>query len=180
MSPQRCAGLLARFADVEGVVAAARAVDAQGYRAVDAFTPFPIEELAEVLHTRTRGVQLGVLIGAILGGASGYLLQWYTAVRAFPFDIGGRQLHSWPAFLIVTFEMAVLGGALVGFFAMLALNGLPRLHHPVMGAECFQLASRDRFFLYVESRDRLFDAERTRALLESLQPQEVTEVWSDE
>lgn len=180
MSSRRCDGLLARFGDVEAVVAAARRVAAQGYRAVDAFTPFPIEELADILHTRTHGVQLCVLIGAILGGAGGYLLQWYTAVHAFPFDVGGRPLNSWPAFLIVTFEMAVLGGAVVGFFGLLALSGLPRLHHPVMGAECFQLASRDRFFLYVESRDRLFDAGRTRALLESLQPQEVTEVWSDE
>jgi hypothetical protein len=114
--------------------------------------------------------------GAVLGGTGGYLLQWYTAVHAYPFDIGGRPLNSWPAFLIVAFETAVLAGALCGFLGMLALNGLPRLNHPLFAAGGFQLASRDRFFLLVEARDPIFSLQQTRALLESLEPENVVEV----
>lgn len=176
MSAERCYGLLARFATVEHVVAAAKRVRESGYRAVDTFTPFPVPELADILDARSAGVKACVLAGAILGAASGYLLQWYTAVYAYPFDIGGRPLNSWPAFIIVTFEMAVLGGALAGFFGMLALNGLPRLNHPVFGARCFELASRNRFFLLIERCDSKFDPRRTRELLESLDPEAVEEV----
>ncbi len=176
MSAGETYGLLARFASVESIVAAARQADARGYRAIEAFTPFPVPELGEIVRARDVDTKACVLAGALLGAAGGYFLQWYTAVHAYPFDIGGRPLHSWPAFVIVTFELAVLGGALAGFFGMLALNGLPRLNHPVLGARCFHLASRDRFFLLIERRDPAFDARRTRQFLEGTGAEVVEEV----
>lgn len=179
MSGRPPLGLLARFTSAEQIVAAAKLVSAQGYRAVDAFSPFPLPELSEALRASAAGVKWCVLIGALVGALGGYLMQWYTAVHAYPFDIGGRPLHSWPAFIIVTFELAVLGGALAGFFGMLALNGLPRLNHPVFAANGFQLASRNQFFLLIESRDRKFDPKRTRELLDSLGAAEIVEVESE-
>lgn len=169
-------GLIAMFESADGLVAAARRVREAGYRDVDAFTPFPVDGLGEALGLRGDGVRRAGLIGAACGAVLGYALQWYSAAIDYPLNVGGRPLHSWPAFLPVAFELAVLAGASTAFFAMLAANGLPRLHHPVFGAPRFELATRDRFFLLIESGDPQFEAARTRALLESTRPVEVEEV----
>jgi hypothetical protein len=55
--------------------------------------------------------------------------------------------------------------AVVGMFWMI---GLPKLYHPLFSAPRFGLASEDRFFLYIESRDPKFDHEKTRTFLGSL------------
>ncbi|HSN73367.1 MAG TPA: DUF3341 domain-containing protein [Steroidobacteraceae bacterium] len=172
----RTAGLLARFRTADELVGAVRTVRERGYRDLEACSPFPVEGLGDLLDPSDRGVKLLVLVGALVGAGGGFLLQWYTAVHAYPFDIGGRPLNSWPAFMIVVFELAVLVAALAGFFGMLALNGLPRLHHPLFGAEGFELASRGRFFLLVAASDPEFDRAATRELLEGLGPEAVVEV----
>jgi hypothetical protein len=169
-------GLMAEFRDANDlVVAASRAYEA-GYRRLDAFTPFPVEGLAEVIGFREKKLPLLVLVGGIAGAVVGFGLQYWTSVFAYPLNIGGRPYNSWPAFIPVTFEMTILFAAFTAVLGMLALNGLPMPYHPVFNAPGFALASRDRFFLLVEARDRKFDRDETARFLRSLRPSEVVEV----
>ena len=170
-------GLMAEFHAPGEIVSAARRAHEAGYRMMDAYTPFPIEELAEALgwHTRGRLPRL-VLMGGLAGAAAGYGLQYYASVIAYPVNVGGRPLHSWPSFIPITFDTAVLFAALTAVLGMLALNGLPRPYHPVFNAPNFALASSDRFFLCIESGDPRFDLEPTRDFLLSLGASEVSRV----
>lgn len=146
------------------------------FDAIDAYAPYAVDGLAEAVGLRSNGVPLLALAGALLGGGGIYALQWYTAVVDYPINAGGRPLDSWPAFIVPTFEVAVLGAALAAFIGMLCLNGLPRLRHPMFNAADFDLASRNRFFLCIRATDARFDAERTRAFLQGLDPIRVIEV----
>jgi hypothetical protein len=169
-------GLIAEFDNPNDLVAAAHKTYAAGYRKLDAFSPFPIEELAEAIGFHHNRLPLLVLIGGIVGGLGGYGLQFWASTIAYPLNVGGRPLHSWPSFIPPTFETTVLFAALTAVLGMLALNGLPMPHHPIFNAPRFALASRDTFFLFIEAEDPKFDAERTRAFLESLTPRQVSEV----
>lgn len=169
-------GLLAEFADVNSLVRAVREVRDAGYEKVDAFTPFPVEEVAEALDVHDRRLPLLVLLGGIAGGLAGYLLQYWTATMDYPINIGGRPFHSWPSFIPVTFECTILGAALMAVLGMLALNGLPKPYHPVFNVPRFALSTRDRFFLCIQARDPQFEAQRTREFLERLEAFEVSEV----
>src|SRR5205085_2664805 len=134
----------------------------------DAYAPFSIPGLPETLGLKPDRVPLATLCGGIFGGTSAYLLQWYSAVVAYPINSGGRPLHSWPAFIPATFEMTVLGAYLAAFFGMVFLNGMPRLIHPVFDAPGFDLASRNRFFLCIKATDPAFDLRTTHRFLDSL------------
>lgn len=169
-------GLLAEFADPTELVAAARRVHEAGYRRVEAYSPFPIEELTEALGFRRNRLPLIVLLGGITGALTGYLMQYWTAAVAYPINVGGRPFHSWPAFIPITFEMTVLFAAVSAVLGMLALNGLPMPYHPVFNVPRFALASRERFFLLIASVDPLFDAVETRRFLERLLPRQISEV----
>ena len=169
-------GVIAEFDTPTAVVAAARRAYEEGYRRMDAFTPFPIEELTEAIGFRHTKLPLLVLIGGIVGALTGYGLQYWASVIYYPLNVGGRPLHSWPSFIPVTFEMTILVAALTAVFGMLALNGLPEPYHPVFNTPGFDLASRNHFFLVIEARDPKFDLEKTRAFLNSLDPREVTDV----
>ena len=170
-------GLIAEFSEPAAIVAAAGKAHAAGYGVMDCFTPYPMEELSEAMGWHTRGrLPKIVLTGGIVGAACGYMLQYWVSVHAYPLNIGGRPFHSWPSFIPVTFECAILFAALSAVFGMLALNGLPRPHHPIFNALNFDLATQDRFFLFIEATDPLFDREKTRRFLESLKPQRVSEV----
>jgi hypothetical protein len=170
-------GLMAEFRTPAEIVEAARRAHQAGYRAMDAYTPFPMEELSEAMGWHTRGrLPKIVLAGGCLGALAGFGLQYYTSVVAYPLNVGGRPLNSWPSFVPITFETAVLFAALSAVLGMLALNGLPRPYHPVFNVEGFALATQDRFFLCIESADPLFDLDRTRAFLESLGPAKVSDV----
>ena len=169
-------GLIAEFDNPTALVAAARRVHDYGYTKMDAYSPYPIEELHEALGHHGNRLPLLVLCGGILGGIGGYLLQYYTAAIDYPIHIGGRPLHSWPSFIPVTFETTVLVAALAAVFGMLALNGLPMPYHPVFNVPRFALASRDRFFICIEALDPKFDPLATLRFLESLEPRSISEV----
>jgi len=169
-------GLMAEFASPETLIEAARQAHAAGFRRMDAYAPFPVEGLAEALGFHGSRVPLIVLIGGILGCLGGFLLQYWVAVIDYPINIGGRPQHSWPAFIVPTFELTILGAAVAAVFGMLALNGLPRPHHPIFNAPNFALASRDRFFLCIEAEDPKFDLEKTAKFLESFGAREVSDV----
>jgi hypothetical protein len=158
-------GLLAEYDDPETLVHAAQRARQAGFRRFDAFSPMPVEGLAEAIgFTRTR-MPLVVLMGGVIGAVTGYLLQYWVAAIAYPLNVGGRPLNSWPAFIPVTFETTVLVASLFGVLGMLALNGLPRPHHPLFAVGEFARATRDRFFLCIEAADRQFDPEATRGFL---------------
>jgi hypothetical protein len=169
-------GLLAEFTDPNTLVTATRQAYAKGYRRMDAYTPFPIEELSDALGFRKTRLPLIVLIGGILGCATGFGMQYYSAVISYPLNVGGRPFNSWPSFIPVTFEMTILGAALFAVLGMLALNGLPMPYHPVFNVPQFALATRDRFFLCIEATDLAFDRVGTSNFLRGLAAREVTEV----
>jgi hypothetical protein len=161
-------GLLAEFHSPEDVVAAAHIVHESGYRRVDGYSPYPIEELAEALGLHHSPMPAMVLAGGITGLVAGLALEYWTSVIAYPLNVGGRPLASWVAFIPPAFETTILFAALTAVFGMLAVNGLPQPYHPVFNVPDFALASRDRFFLCVEAGDPRFDPAATRALLEGM------------
>ncbi len=176
MKPGETYGLMAEFDTPRAVIEAARRTYAAGYKKIDAYSPFPIEELAEAIGFHRNAVAPVVLTGGILGCISGYLMQWWIATVSYPINVGGRPYHSWPAFIVVTFEMTILFSVLAAVFGMLALNGLPMPYHPVFNVERFVFASKDRFFLIIFSTDPKYSRTGTRAFLESLQPTFISEV----
>jgi hypothetical protein len=169
---------MAEFDTVNDAVEAAQKTYSAGYREIDAYSPFPVEELSEAIGFHHNGVALICLIGGLLGGTAAYVLQWWVNTAGYPINIGGRPLHSWPAFIVVTFEMTILFSGLSAVFGMLALNGLPQPYHPVFNVPQFDAASRDKFFIVIFSSDRRYDSVRTREFLESLNPTSVAEVPS--
>jgi hypothetical protein len=169
-------GVMAEFDNPTALVNAAKAAREKGYRKLDAYSPFPIEELSDALHLHKNRLPLIVLLGGIVGGLSGYLLQYYVTVINYPLNIGGRPLHSWPAYIVITFEMTILFAALAAVLGLLALCGLPMPYHPAFNVPRFALASRNRFFLCIESTDPLFDRAKTSDFLETLEAKEVSEV----
>jgi hypothetical protein len=169
-------GLMAEFETPEQLLHAAQHAYLEGYRKMDAYSPFSIPDLPEALGFHRTSVPLLCLLGGVLGGSGAYLLQYWINVIAYPVNVGGRPLHSWPSFIPVTFEMTVLFAGFGAFFGMWALNGLPMPFHPVFNVERFAFATRDRFFLCIESDDPRFDLENTRAFLLTLNPHFVEEV----
>jgi len=169
-------GLMAEFDDPTSLVAATQRAHDAGYRRMDAYSPFPIEELHDALGGHHTRLPLLVLLGGLCGCIGGYALEYWSSVVAYPLNVGGKPLHSWPAFIPVTFETTILVAALTCVLGMLALNGLPQPYHPVFNVPRFALASRNRFFLCIESADPKFDVEATRRFLETLEPREVTTV----
>lgn len=169
-------GLVAEFSEPGELVAAARRTHAAGYRRFDCYTPFPIEELAEAMGHHGSRLPLLVLLGGIIGGLAGFALCYWTSVIDYPLIVGGRPFNSWPAFIPVTFECTILGASLTAVLGMLALNGLPMPYHPLFNVPRFALASRDRFFLYIESSDPRFDIDETWGFLSRMEPRQVSEV----
>ena len=176
MKPSGVYGVMAEFEDPTSLVNATRAAYENGYRKLDAYTPFPIEELNEILHLHKNKLPLIVLLGGLTGTVTAYLMQYFVAVIYFPINVGGRPLHSWPSFIIITFELTILFGSFAAFFGLLALCGLPMPYHPVFNVPRFSAASRDRFFLCIEATDPLFDSKKTAGFLEKLEAKEVSEV----
>ena len=169
-------GMMAEFESATDLIEGIHKARAQGYRKMDAYSPLPMEEIWEALHTPKSKLPIIVLAGGIVGLLTGYLMQYYVTVWYFPINVAGRPLHSWPAYIIITFELTILFAALAAFFGLLGLCGLPMPYHPTFNVPRFALATRNRFFLCIEATDPLFDREETGSFLESLHPREVSEV----
>jgi hypothetical protein len=173
-------GVVAEFLTPDELINAVEKTRQAGYRRIEAYTPFPVEGLSEALALRRNNVPLITLIGGLTGGLGGFFFQYWVCVIAYPVNIGGRPLNSWPAFIPVTFELTVLGAALSAVFGMLALNGLPRPHHPLFNVKRFvKHATSDRFFLCIEARDPKFHVADSARFLHGLKPTHVSEVEDD-
>ncbi len=169
-------GLLAEFETPADIVRAARAAHEEGYRRMDAYSPFPVEGLSEAVGFHKDRVALVCLVGGLLGLATAYVLQFWINTINYPINVGGRPFHSWPSFVVVSFELTVLFGGLAAALGMLAMNGLPMPYHPLFNVPIFAMATRDRFFLCIEAADPNFDLQRTREFLLGLGPRVVVEV----
>ena len=169
-------GLLAEYEDPEQLVTAGRQARELGYRRMEAYTPFPIEGMAEIVGVHGKRLPRIVLAGGILGATGGLLMQWYSATIAYPWNVGGRPYASWPAFIPIAFELTILLAALSAVFGMLWLNGLPQPYHPVFNVPGFATASRDRFFLCIEAADPKFDYAETRRFLEGTGARVISDV----
>jgi hypothetical protein len=169
-------GVIAEFENPSDLVAAARRVYSLGYRRINGYSPYPIEELSEAIGFTHTSLPLIVFIGGLIGGIGGFLMQYYIEVIDYPINVGGKPYNSWPAFIPITFEMTVLVAAFSAVLGMLVLNKLPQPYHPVFNVPNFAMATRDRFFLAVEANDAKFDHAEVVELLKSLNALEVNDV----
>lgn len=174
--PEGLFALMAEFSSPRTLRRAIRRTRESGYKEIEAYTPYPMEEITEALGHHRSKLPLIVLIGGIIGAISGFGFQYWVSVIAYPLNIGGRPLNSWPAFVPVTFETTILFAATAAVLGMLALNGLPMPYHPVFNVKRFKLASRDRYFLAIAASDPLFEPDETRRFLEGLESTGVFDV----
>jgi hypothetical protein len=172
----RVYAMVAEFENEHQLMAAAERTRLAGYRALDAYAPFPVHGLSEAIGFRDARVPWFIFTGGMLGALGGYTLQWYTAVVDYPLNVGGKPLNSLPAFFPVTFESTILAAALTAFFSVLITNKLPKPYHSIFNTPGFERASQDRFFLEVGATDPKYDSKETRAFLETLNPINVSEV----
>jgi hypothetical protein len=169
-------GLMAEFDTAMELVDAARQVRDAGFRRTDAFSPFPIHEIDEALGIRRSILPVLVFFGGITGLIAGLSLEVFIHYIDYPMNIGGRPYLSWPSFVPPAYELTILFAGFTAVFGMLFLNGLPRPYHPVFNVPRFALATREKFFLLIESADPRFDYEKTREFMAGLDPQEVFDV----
>ncbi len=173
-------GIVAEYANSDDLVRAANQVYDEGYRRIDAYSPFSVHGLPEAIGFEDPRVQWIIFIGGCIGGLSGFFLQYWISAAAYPHNSGGRPLFSWPTWIPVTFECTVLFAALSAVFGMLGLNKLPQPHHPVFATPNFRRASQDAFFLSIEANDPLFSEDATRGFLERTGAVNVSLVGADE
>jgi len=174
--PAAVYGVMAEFDNPTSLITAAERVYAAGYRRIDTFSPYPIEEAWEAIGHHDRRLSLIVLAGGLAGLLTGVGLQEWVHQLAYPMNIAGKPLNSWPQFVPVTFELTILFAAISAVVGMIVLNGLPQPYHPAFNVPRFERASRDKFFLLVEAADPMFDKQQTMDFLKGLNPAEVSEV----
>ncbi|GGA71004.1 membrane protein [Edaphobacter acidisoli] len=170
-------GLLAEFNTPGELVEATEAAYQAGYRRMECYTPYPVEEAASALRFHKTRVPLVCLVGGLMGLTTAFSMETWINVWAYPLNIGGRPLFSWPAFIIPAYEWTILFSGLAAAFGMFALCGLPQLYHPVFNAQNFRVgATTDKFFLCLEAADPQFSPTGTRAFLEQFTAVSVVEV----
>jgi len=170
-------GMLAEFNTPSDLVHATEMARRAGYRRMECYTPYPVEEAAEALHFHKTRVPLITLLGGLMGVTTAFTMETWINVWAYPLNIAGRPLFSWPAFIIPAYEWTILFAGLSAAFGMMALNGLPQLYHPVFNAPNFRDgATTDKFFLCLEAVDPKFSLTETRSFLEQFPAVSVVEV----
>lgn len=169
-------GLIAEYDTPEQVVHAAESARKAGYTKMDAYSPHPVEGIEDALGLKPTRLGFVVLAMGLIGAVAGYAMQWYAGAEFYPLNIGGRPMNPWPTYIVITFEVTVLASALTAGLFMLARNGLPRPYHSIFNAPGFERASRDGYYLCVESVDPRFDAAAVRTFLEGTDPVRVEEV----
>jgi ActD protein len=162
-------GIMAEFDNPSALVAAARRTHEAGYRRINGYSPYPIEELDEAIGFTRTTLPLIVLAGGILGGLGGFFMQYWIEVINYPLNVGGKPYNSWPAFIPITFETTVLCASFAAVLGMLMLNKLPQPYHPVFNAPNFALATRDRFFLVIEANDPKFKYSEATQFMKTLE-----------
>jgi Protein of unknown function (DUF3341) len=174
---KRSFGIIAMFDTPEALKDAADQLRQSGFRAMEAYTPYPIEGLEQIIHPGPKWLlPLLIFVGAVLGAAWGYWIQYWDEALNYPINVGGRPHNSWPAFVVGTFEFMLLMAIAAGFFGMLTASQLPKLYHPIFEAKAFERASRDRFLICVEARDPSFDRDSLRQMFEHLGAERIEEV----
>jgi len=159
-------GVMAEFESVQALVDASKHAVAAGFTRTEAYSPFPVEELNDIIHRkRTRLTKL-ILMGGLGGMGAGFALQYWASALEYPMNIGGRPFATWPAFVVPSYELTILFASLTAAIGMFILNGLPQPYHPVFNVERFSMASSDKFFLVIESTDPRFDHGETTRFLE--------------
>jgi hypothetical protein len=177
MKPKGTYGVMAEFNTPTELVAAGQKAYAAGYRRMDAYTPYPVEEMEEVIGVRKTILPWLVFFGGLFGGMAGYGLEYWTQVIHYPLIIGGKPFHSWPNYIPIWFETTVLGASITAVIAMLGLNGLPQPYHPVFNIDSFlEHGQRDKFYLVIESTDPKFNKDSSLQFLSGLDPAQVWEV----
>lgn len=172
--------IAAKFDDPEKLKAAAEKTRDAGYKKIEAYSPFPIHGMGEAVGMGRPILAWVIFAGGLAGLAGGWYLEYWVSVLELPYNIGGKPLNSWPAFVPIMFECTILAAALTAVIGMFAFNGLPRPHHPIFNCPGFDRASQDMFFLAVEAEDPKFDRTATAQFLEELEPLEVVEVEDDD
>ena len=167
MNPQTF-GLLARFEGPEELMKATVKVRDFGFKKFDCHTPYPVHGLDEAMGLKRSILGYIVGMGAVGGASIGMLLQWYVSTVDYPVVISGKPYFSWQAYMIITFVLMVLGGALSALLGMFHLNRMPTYNHPLFNSKVFERATDDGFFISIESKDSLFDEKNTVAFLESI------------
>jgi Protein of unknown function (DUF3341) len=172
-------GMIAMFDTPDAAKNAAVYLRQAGFRSLEAYTPYPVEGLGEIIHPgRKPFLPLLMFVGAILGAAWGYWIQYWDEALNYPLNVGGRPYNSWPAFIVGAFEFMLLVAVAAGFFGLLAASRLPKLYHPIFEAKDFERASRDRFLLCIEASDPNFNEALVRAAFERLGAERIEEVRS--
>ena len=170
-------GVLAEFETPSDLVRAAQAAYHDGWRRMDCYTPYPVEEAAEAIGFHKNRVSLITLIGGLMGLCAMFSLETWISTLAYPLNIGGRPTYSWPAFIIPAYEWTILFAGFSAALGMFAMNGLPSLYHPLFNAPNFRNgATTDKFFLCLEAADPKFSVTGTRAFLEQFAAVSVVEV----
>jgi hypothetical protein len=176
VKPHALYGIVAEFTTTTALIHATTEARKAGYKRMDAYTPYPVEAVYHALGARHSRIPWLIFLGGLIGAATGFGFQYWTAVIAYPINVGGRPLNTWPMFIPVTFEFTILIAGLTTVLGMLAINGFPMPYHPLFNVARFDRASKDRFFLCIESEDPLFDTDKTKAFLESVHADHVEEV----
>jgi hypothetical protein len=169
-------GVLAEFDNADALINAAGQAHQAGYTRMDAYSPYPVGEVADAMGYKKSEMGPVMFIGGLLGATGGFLMQYWTGAEGFPINVGGRPFNSWPMFIPITFELMVLTAALSGLFGLMASCGLPQLYHPLFNVPGFDRASCDRFFLCIEAIDPKFEVATVRDFMAGLQPLSVAEV----
>jgi mono/diheme cytochrome c family protein len=161
-------GVLAEFTEPDALKTAAARLREAGYTRYEAFSPYPVHGLYEVMARKRTPLPRLVLVGGIVGCLGALLLQWWTNAVDYPYWISGKPLFSLPANIPVAFEMIILFGALAAFVGVMVFCNLPEFYHPLFSSARFRQSTTDSFFIAVEAVDPKFDQVGTMEWLRSL------------